>query len=235
MFLTCSWVAADLAAGIFHIYVGNMLRAEDGSVFVGYKQTKSPFFNYQGLIVCEVLFLVFGFCFICSAFVVDVQAMVYHFCSLQMVLVHIVKSIRWVIESSRNTGLFVVPKRDCPIFRVKGLDLTMQYVLVMYLYSDSRWRFFPLGFGSCSFASGAGSVSCLSASLCDFLCVAFCISPGSLREVQVVSLQNMGVSCKHFRYGILLHWHLESCTPESWSVFALVHILDFDARENVVG
>jgi uncharacterized membrane protein len=26
--------------------------------------------------VCEVLLLVFGFCFICSAFVVDVQAMV---------------------------------------------------------------------------------------------------------------------------------------------------------------
>ena len=101
------------------------------SVFVGFKQTKSPCFNYQGLIVCEVLLLAFGFCFICSAFVVDVQAMVYHFCSLQMVLVNIVKGIRWVIESSRNTGLFVVPKRCCPIFRVKGLDLTIRYVLVM--------------------------------------------------------------------------------------------------------
>jgi hypothetical protein len=51
----CSWVTADLATGIFHIYAGNMLRADDGSVFVGFKQTKSPFFNYQGLIVCEVL------------------------------------------------------------------------------------------------------------------------------------------------------------------------------------
>ena len=90
MFLTCSWVTADLAAGIFHIYAGNMLRADDGSVFVGFKQKKSPpFFNHQGLMVCEVLLLVFGFCFICSAFVVDVQLMVYHFCNLQMVLVQI--------------------------------------------------------------------------------------------------------------------------------------------------
>ena len=102
MFLTCSWVTADLAAGIFQIYVGNRLRADDGSVFVGFKQKKSPFFHYQGLIV---LLLVFGFCFICSAFVVDVQVMVCHICSLQMVLVYIVKSIRWVIESSRNTNL----------------------------------------------------------------------------------------------------------------------------------
>ena len=62
------------------------------SVFVGFKQTKSPFFSYQGLIVCEVLLLVF--CSICSVFVVDVQAMVYYFCSLHMVMVHIVKSIR---------------------------------------------------------------------------------------------------------------------------------------------
>ena len=78
------------------------------------------------------LLLVFSFCFICSsAIVVDVQAMVYHFCSLQMVLVHIVKSIRWVIESSRNADLFVVPKRGCPIFRVKGLHLTIQYVVIM--------------------------------------------------------------------------------------------------------
>ena len=69
-----------------------MLRADDGSVFVGFKQTKSPFFSYQGLIVCEVLLLVF--CSICSVFVVDVQAMVYYFCSLHMVMVHIVKSIR---------------------------------------------------------------------------------------------------------------------------------------------
>jgi hypothetical protein len=38
VFLTCSWVTADLAAGIFHVYAGNMLRADDGSVFVGFKQ-----------------------------------------------------------------------------------------------------------------------------------------------------------------------------------------------------
>jgi len=130
VFLTCSWVTADLAAGIFHIYAGNRLRADDGSVFVGFKQTKSPF-SIIGLIVCEVLLLVFGFCFICSAFVVDVQAMVYHFCSLQMVLVHIVKSIRWVIESSSNANLFVVPNRGCPIFRVKGLYRTVRYVIIM--------------------------------------------------------------------------------------------------------
>jgi hypothetical protein len=41
-------------------------------------------------IVSEVLNLISGFCFTCSAFVVDVQAMVYHFCSLQTTLVHIV-------------------------------------------------------------------------------------------------------------------------------------------------
>ena len=123
----CSWVTADLATGIFHIYADNRLCADDdGSVFVCFKQTKSPFFKYQGLIVCEVVLLVFGFCFICSAFVVDVQAMVYHFCSLQMLLVHIVKSIRWVIESSHNADLFVVPKRGCPIFRVKGLYRTVR-------------------------------------------------------------------------------------------------------------
>jgi len=81
--------------------------------------------------VCEVLLKVFGFCFICSAFVVDVQAMVYHLCSLQMVLVHIFKSIRWVIESSRNPNLFVVPKRGCPIFRVKGLYRTVRYVIIV--------------------------------------------------------------------------------------------------------
>ena len=131
MFITCSWVTADLAVGIFHTYAGNRLRADDGSVFVGFKQTKSPFFSYQGLIVCEVLLLAFGFFFIRSAFVVDVQAMVYHFCSLQMLLVHIVKSIRWVIESSHNATLFVVPKRGCLIVRVKGLDLTMLYVIFM--------------------------------------------------------------------------------------------------------
>jgi len=108
-----------------------MLRADDGSVFVGFKQTKSPCFNYQGLIVCEVLLLAFGFFFIRSAFVVDVQAMVYHFCSLQMVLVLTVKSIRWVIESSRNTNHFAVPKRGCPIFRGKGLHLTIRYVIIM--------------------------------------------------------------------------------------------------------
>jgi hypothetical protein len=39
VFLTCSWVASDLAAGIFHIYAGNRLCADDGSVFVGFKQT----------------------------------------------------------------------------------------------------------------------------------------------------------------------------------------------------
>ena len=70
VFLTCSWVTADLAAGIFHIYAGNRLRANDGSVFVGFKQ------HYQGLIVFEVLLLVFNFCFTCSALVVDVQSMV---------------------------------------------------------------------------------------------------------------------------------------------------------------
>ena len=99
--------------------------------FVGVKQTKSPFSNDQGLIVCEVLLWFFGFCFICSAFVVDVQAMVYHFCSLQVVLVHIVKSIIWVIESSRNANLFVISKRGCPILRVKGLYRTIQYVNIM--------------------------------------------------------------------------------------------------------
>ena len=46
-----------------------------------------------------------------------------------MVLVHIVESIRWVIESSRNADLFVVPKRGCPTFRVKGLYLTILYVI----------------------------------------------------------------------------------------------------------
>ena len=51
VFLMCSWVTADLAASIFHIYAGNRLRADDSPVFVGFKQTKSPFFNYQGLIV----------------------------------------------------------------------------------------------------------------------------------------------------------------------------------------
>ena len=81
--------------------------------------------------MCKVLLLVFGFCFICSVFVVGVQEMVYHVCSLQMVLVHTVKSIRWVIESSRNANLFVVPKRGCPIFRVKGLYHTVQYVIIM--------------------------------------------------------------------------------------------------------
>ena len=123
----------QLSAGIFHIYAGNRLRVDDGSVFVGFMQTKSPSFNYQGLIVCEVLLLVFGFCFTCSAFVVGVQAMVYHFYSLQMVLVHIVKSNSWVIESSRNANLFVVPKRGCPIFKVKGLYRTERYVIFMII------------------------------------------------------------------------------------------------------
>jgi len=60
-----------------------------------------------------------------------VQVMVYQIFSLQMALVHIVNSIRWVIESSRNANLFVVPKRGCPIFRVKGLYHTVQYVIIM--------------------------------------------------------------------------------------------------------
>jgi hypothetical protein len=47
--------------------------------------------------------------------------------------------------------------------------------LLCYLYSDGRWRFFPLGLGGCSFANVAG-VCCLSASLYDFLCVVFCTS-----------------------------------------------------------
>jgi len=47
--------------------------------------------------------------------------------------------------------------------------------LLFKLYSDGRWRFFPLGLGGCSFACGA-SVCCLSASLCGFVCVVFCIS-----------------------------------------------------------
>ena len=81
--------------------------------------------------MCEVLLLVFGFCFICSAFVVDVQAMIYHFCSLQMVLVYIVKNIRWVIKCSRNANLLVVPKRSCPIFRVKELYHTVRYAIMM--------------------------------------------------------------------------------------------------------
>jgi len=55
---------------------------------------------------------------------------IFHFCSLQMVLVHIVKSIRWVIESSRNADLFVVSKRGCSIFRVKGLHLTILYIII---------------------------------------------------------------------------------------------------------
>ena len=46
--------------------------------------------------------------------------------------------------------------------------------------SLSHWRFVhlrfvPLGLGGCSFACGNG-VCCLSASLCNFLCVVFCIS-----------------------------------------------------------
>jgi len=39
VFLTCSWVTADLTAGIFHIYAGNRLRADDSYVFAGFKQT----------------------------------------------------------------------------------------------------------------------------------------------------------------------------------------------------
>ena len=143
MFLACSWVTADLAAGTFHIYAGNRHQADNGSVFVGLKQTKSPCFNYQGLIVCDVLPLVFGFCLIRSAFVVDVQAMVYHFCNLQMVLVHTVKSIRWVvIESSRNTNLFVVPKRGCPNFRVKGLHLT---ILIFFFFGGGCYTVLSKG------------------------------------------------------------------------------------------
>ena len=46
VFLTCSWVTADLAAGIFH--AGNRLCADDDSVFVGFKQTKSPFSIIKG-------------------------------------------------------------------------------------------------------------------------------------------------------------------------------------------
>jgi hypothetical protein len=57
---------------------------------------------------------------------------------------------------------------------------------------------------------------------------------GLLRGVQVVSPRNMGISCKHSRYGILLHWHLESHTSESWSVFAFVKTLDIVAGEHVV-
>jgi hypothetical protein len=53
--------------------------------------------------------------------------------------------------------------------------------ILCHLYSDGRWRFFPLGLGGCSFACGA-SVCCLSASLCDFLCVVFCISLSSVTE-----------------------------------------------------
>jgi len=37
-----------------------------------------------------------------------------------------------------------------------------------------------------------------------------------------------------FLASILVHWHLESHTSESWSVFAFVMILDFDAGEHVV-
>jgi hypothetical protein len=47
--------------------------------------------------------------------------------------------------------------------------------LLCNLYSGCHWCFFPLGLDGCSFACGA-SVCCLSASLCDFLCVVFCIS-----------------------------------------------------------
>ena len=47
--------------------------------------------------------------------------------------------------------------------------------LLCDLYSGGRWRFVPLGLAGFSFACGA-SVCCLSVSLCDFLCVVFCIS-----------------------------------------------------------
>jgi len=57
--------------------------------------------------------------------------------------------------------------------------------------------------------------------------------PGLLRGVQVVSLRNMGFFCKHLKYVSLLHWHLESHTSESLSVF-FENILDFDAGKHVV-
>ena len=131
MFLMCSWVTADLtpASSTSMRAIGSVLMMV--LILSALSRRRAHFFYYRGLIVCEVLLLVFGFCFICSAFVVDVQAMVYHFCSLQMVLVHRIKSIRWVIESSRNANLLVVPKRGCPIFRVKGLYRTVRYVIIM--------------------------------------------------------------------------------------------------------
>jgi len=54
-------------------------------------------------------------------------------------MVHIVKSIRWVIESSCNANLFVVPKRGCPIFRVKGWYRTVRYVITVVVGALSPW------------------------------------------------------------------------------------------------
>jgi hypothetical protein len=53
--------------------------------------------------------------------------------------------------------------------------------LLCNLYSDGRWRFFPLGLSGCSFACGV-SVCCLSASLGEFLCEVFCISLSWIAE-----------------------------------------------------
>ena len=130
---------------------------------------------------------------------------------------------------------FRSPKERLPkIIGSRGCTAQYDMSLSCNLYSDGRWRFFPLGLGSCSFACGASVCHFLFASLCNFLSVVFCISLHWVAEgVQVVvSPRNMGVSCKHSWYGIFLHWHLESRTSESCSVFAFVKIPDFDAGEH---
>jgi len=198
VFLTCSWVTANLAAGIFHIYTGNRLRADDGSAFVGFKQTKSPFFNYQGLIVCEVLLLVFGFCFICSAFVVDVQAIIYHFCSLQMVLVHMVKNIRWFMGKFPQRRPFCSPKERLPYFQGQGVvpHFTMCHYFVFCILMVVG-AFSPWAWAAVHLPVGRVYVVSLLAFVISFVwCFVFCY-PGLLRGVQVVSPRNMGVSCKH--------------------------------------
>jgi len=57
VFLTRSWVTADLAAGIFYIYYAgsSRFRADDCSGFVGFKWMESPIFNNQGLLAASAL------------------------------------------------------------------------------------------------------------------------------------------------------------------------------------
>jgi hypothetical protein len=88
-----------------------------------------------------------------------------------------------------------------------------------------------LGLGGCSFACGA-SACCLSASLCDFLCVVFCILLSWVAEGG-----SGGVLAEYGRFlQAFLIWQSSALahTSESWSVFAFVKILDFDVGEHVL-